>query len=109
MMSSPRFVRAARSPGDGTAAPARLRLKPRRGLVMPQRLTPLAGHARLGSVARWSLALLAAALAAPAAAAPAPKGGQPAVLYHPTRLGDALVYDDNGREATWEVTSVEHT
>src|SRR5262245_16018340 len=50
-------------------------------------------------------AALFAALAASAPAAPRPK--ESAKAYYATRVGDRLVYDDRGRERTWEVTAVE--
>jgi hypothetical protein len=58
---------------------------------------------------RYSLipTALLMALAALAPAAPRPKEPEKSPAYYPTRVGDRLVYDDRGRERTWEVTAVE--
>lgn len=42
-----------------------------------------------------------------APAAPRPKEKAGSTPYYATRLGDRLVYDDRGRDRTWEVTGVE--
>jgi hypothetical protein len=53
----------------------------------------------------WALALAGWAVAAPASKAPAdPAAGPP---YYPTAVGTKWVYDQNGREMTWEVSAAE--
>jgi hypothetical protein len=51
------------------------------------------------------LALVLVAALAPAA--PRPKERPGPAPYYATRVGDRLVYDDRGRDRTWEVTAVE--
>jgi hypothetical protein len=56
---------------------------------------------RRGIVCGFALALAGWSAAAPASKAPAGPD------YYPTRVGTKWVFDQNGREVTWEVTAAE--